>query len=196
MAKSLSAGITLDCLPLPCLAILSVSHAGGGRGANVVSVRTDSVQRTAHAEEFFAATGANVVHGGSRACYVPSTDNIHMPCIDFFPNARVSNCARAICAWPSAPPSWSGATPMPTSSSAPGENSNSCAPGSAVSSATFAARSRVIPGSRIALARCSISHCGSVIKSSVSASPAVFQRGTQLQDDPVAHLPVQARRSS
>jgi len=41
--------------------------------------------------------------------------------------------------------SWSGATPMPTSSSAPGENSNSCAPGSAVSSATFAVRSRVIP---------------------------------------------------
>ena len=47
-------------------------------------VRTDSVQRIANADAFFAATGANVVHGGSRACYVPSTDNIHMPCIDFF----------------------------------------------------------------------------------------------------------------
>src|ERR1700730_484030 len=35
-------------------------------------VRTDSVQRIGHAEDFFAATGANVVHGGSRACYVPS----------------------------------------------------------------------------------------------------------------------------
>jgi antirestriction protein ArdC len=41
--------------------------------------RTDSVQRIAHAEDFFTATGVNVVHGGSRACYVPSTDNIHMP---------------------------------------------------------------------------------------------------------------------
>ena len=50
--------------------------------------RTDSVQRIAHAEAFFAATGANVVHGGSRACYVPSTDNIHMPCIDFFRDAE------------------------------------------------------------------------------------------------------------
>jgi antirestriction protein ArdC len=48
----------------------------------------DSVQRIAHAESFFAATGANIVHGGSRACYVPSTDNIHMPCIDFFRNAE------------------------------------------------------------------------------------------------------------
>jgi antirestriction protein ArdC len=43
-----------------------------------------SVERIEHAETFLAATGANVVHGGSRACYVPSTDNIHMPCIDFF----------------------------------------------------------------------------------------------------------------
>jgi len=50
--------------------------------------RTDSVRRIAHAESFFAATGANVVHGGSRACYVPSTDNIHMPCIDFFRDAE------------------------------------------------------------------------------------------------------------
>ena len=44
----------------------------------------DSVQRISHVETYFAATGANVVHGGSRACYVPSTDNIHKPCIDFF----------------------------------------------------------------------------------------------------------------
>ena len=50
--------------------------------------RTDSVQRMAHADAFFAATGANVVHGGSRACYVPSTDNIHMPCINFFRDAE------------------------------------------------------------------------------------------------------------
>jgi antirestriction protein ArdC len=50
--------------------------------------RTDSVQRIAHAEAFFGTTGANVVHGGSRACYVPSTDNIHMPCIDFFRDAE------------------------------------------------------------------------------------------------------------
>jgi antirestriction protein ArdC len=50
--------------------------------------RTEAVQRIAHAEAFFAATGASVVHGGSRACYVISTDNIHMPCIDFFRDAE------------------------------------------------------------------------------------------------------------
>ncbi len=46
--------------------------------------RTATVQRIERVESFFAATGAKVVLGGSRACYVPSTDNIHMPCIDFF----------------------------------------------------------------------------------------------------------------
>jgi antirestriction protein ArdC len=50
--------------------------------------RTETVQRIAHVEAFFAATGASVVHGGSRACYVISTDNIHMPCIDFFRDAE------------------------------------------------------------------------------------------------------------
>jgi antirestriction protein ArdC len=50
--------------------------------------RIDSVQRIANADAFFVATGAKVVHGGSRACYVPSTDNIHMPCIDFFRDAE------------------------------------------------------------------------------------------------------------
>ena len=58
-------------------------------------VRTDSVQRIGHAEDFFAATGANVVHGGSRACYIPSTDNIHMPCIDFFRDAESYYAVRA-----------------------------------------------------------------------------------------------------
>ena len=46
--------------------------------------RSETVQRIERAESFFAATGAKVVSGGSRACYVPSTDNVHMPCIDFF----------------------------------------------------------------------------------------------------------------
>ena len=58
-------------------------------------VLTDPVQKIAHAEDFFAATGANVVHGGSRACYVPSTDNIHMPCIDFFRDAESYYAVRA-----------------------------------------------------------------------------------------------------
>jgi antirestriction protein ArdC len=48
---------------------------------------TETVQRIERAEAFFAATGANVVHGGSQACYVMSRDDIHMPCIDLFKDA-------------------------------------------------------------------------------------------------------------
>jgi len=50
--------------------------------------RAETVTRIERAEAFFDATGAKVVHGGSRACYVPSTDNVHMPCIDFFRDAE------------------------------------------------------------------------------------------------------------
>ncbi|MGD1035933.1 MAG: zincin-like metallopeptidase domain-containing protein [Roseiarcus sp.] len=48
----------------------------------------ESVQRIERAESFFAATRAQIVHGGGRACYVPRTDNIHMPCIDCFRDAE------------------------------------------------------------------------------------------------------------
>lgn len=48
---------------------------------------TADVECIERAEIFFAATRANVIHGGNRACYVPSTDNIHMPCIDLFRDA-------------------------------------------------------------------------------------------------------------
>jgi len=50
-------------------------------------IQLDPVERVERADSFFKATGVNIVHGGSRACYVPSTDNIHMPCIDFFEDA-------------------------------------------------------------------------------------------------------------
>lgn len=44
----------------------------------------DPVQRIAHAEEFFAATQANIQHGGSSAFYVPSEDRIQIPPFDTF----------------------------------------------------------------------------------------------------------------
>jgi antirestriction protein ArdC len=47
------------------------------------------------AEAFVAATGANIVHGGSRACYVPRTENIHMPPRDVFIGTATSTAAEA-----------------------------------------------------------------------------------------------------
>jgi antirestriction protein ArdC len=46
--------------------------------------RGETVQRIAHAESFFAATGATVHHGGNRAYYSVSTDHVQMPPIEAF----------------------------------------------------------------------------------------------------------------
>jgi antirestriction protein ArdC len=50
--------------------------------------KAEPVARIERADAFFAATGASIVHGGCRACYVPRTDNIHMPYIDCFRDAE------------------------------------------------------------------------------------------------------------
>ena len=47
----------------------------------------EAVQRISRADAFFAATGVSIIHGGNRACYVPATDTIHMPRIEFFEDA-------------------------------------------------------------------------------------------------------------
>ena len=41
-------------------------------------------ERIDHAEAFFAAIGADIRHGGARACYVPSLDQIRMPPFEAF----------------------------------------------------------------------------------------------------------------
>jgi hypothetical protein len=49
--------------------------------------RHDGPARIQHADTFFASSGASIVHGGTTACYVTGTDNIHTPCIDLFRDA-------------------------------------------------------------------------------------------------------------
>jgi antirestriction protein ArdC len=50
--------------------------------------RTDSVQRIARAESFFAATGVSIRHGGNRAYYSVSTDHVQMPPFESFRDAE------------------------------------------------------------------------------------------------------------
>jgi antirestriction protein ArdC len=50
--------------------------------------RAETMQRIAHAESFFAATGANVRHGGNRAFYSPSTDHVQIPPFESFRDAE------------------------------------------------------------------------------------------------------------
>jgi antirestriction protein ArdC len=56
---------------------------------------TNPIEPIKRAEVFITATGANIVHGGSRACYVPRTDNIHMPPRDAFLGTATSSAAEA-----------------------------------------------------------------------------------------------------
>jgi antirestriction protein ArdC len=48
-----------------------------------------------HAEAFVAATGANILHGGDRAFYRPSTDSIHLPSRDAFTGSQTSSAVEA-----------------------------------------------------------------------------------------------------
>jgi len=54
----------------------------------VTAPRLDPVHRIERADAFFAATGAQIMHGGGEACYIQRTDLIHMPCIDVFRDAE------------------------------------------------------------------------------------------------------------
>ena len=48
----------------------------------------DTVQRIAHAEEFFAATRADIRHGGNRAYFSPAHDFVQMPPFEAFADAE------------------------------------------------------------------------------------------------------------
>jgi antirestriction protein ArdC len=50
--------------------------------------RTETVQRIERAESFFAATRADVRHGGTAACYAVSQDLVRMPHIESFRDAE------------------------------------------------------------------------------------------------------------
>ncbi len=55
----------------------------------------DAVSPVESAERFVAQTGAKVLSGGSRACYVPSLDEIHMPGRQAFVGSATSSAGEA-----------------------------------------------------------------------------------------------------
>lgn len=61
----------------------------------------ETVQRIAHAEAFFAATGADIRHGGNRAYFSPVEDKVQMPPIEAFRDAEAyyATLAHEVCHW-------------------------------------------------------------------------------------------------
>lgn len=62
---------------------------------------TDPVQRIAHADQFFAATGADIRHGGNRAYYNAGSDHVQMPLFQSFrsPEAHAATLAHELVHW-------------------------------------------------------------------------------------------------
>lgn len=61
----------------------------------------DPVERIAHADAFFDATGARIVYGGAQAFYAPSTDHIQLPPFESFrdPESFVATRAHETIHW-------------------------------------------------------------------------------------------------
>jgi antirestriction protein ArdC len=67
----------------------------------VAQPRLDAAQRIAHAEAFFAATGAEVRHGGAQAYYALQPDYVQMPPFESFedPEAYYATLAHECTHW-------------------------------------------------------------------------------------------------
>lgn len=65
----------------------------------------DPIARIAHADRFFANTGALIRHGGHGAFYVPSRDHIQMPAFEAFRDAEsyVAILSHELTHWTAAP---------------------------------------------------------------------------------------------
>jgi antirestriction protein ArdC len=61
----------------------------------------NAVERIAHADHFFAATGAEIRYGGNRAYYAQELDYIQMPPIEAFTNAEAfyATVSHEACHW-------------------------------------------------------------------------------------------------
>jgi antirestriction protein ArdC len=90
-------GIERDIPFLKAYAVFCVDQIEGlpehyyGRPATV----STPIERNAHADAFFANTGAVVRHGGTMAFYAPSSDHIQMPPIESFRDAESYVAVRA-----------------------------------------------------------------------------------------------------
>lgn len=56
--------------------------------AKPVKKARTAAQRIEHADAFFSALNIEVMHGGSRACYIPSIDQINLPHFEQFKTAE------------------------------------------------------------------------------------------------------------
>ena len=83
---------------IPICKAYTVFNAEQVDGADNVLPRDDSVDNAedgaetiANAEALIASTGADIQHGGNRACYIPSVDRIELPAPEDFTASKYSS---------------------------------------------------------------------------------------------------------
>ena len=64
--------------------VFAAEQVDGAESYLVAESERPQCERITEADAYFAAVGANVVHGGNVACYVPSTDTVHLPWLTQF----------------------------------------------------------------------------------------------------------------
>jgi len=67
--------------------VFNCAHAEGYEVETRASGLTDD-ERVSEADALVNATGADIVHGGDRACFIPSIDQINMPRFETFHNGH------------------------------------------------------------------------------------------------------------
>lgn len=93
-----------DVLMAKGYSVFNAAQVDGWAAPQAPSTDDSPDIRIAHAEAFFAATGATIRHGGNRAFYAPSIDAIQMPRIAQFdePTAYYATLAHEATHWTSA----------------------------------------------------------------------------------------------
>jgi len=72
----------------PMLRYFTVFNADQVDGWDLPEAPVTLFNRNAECERIINDTGAQIVHGGGRACYIPSVDQIHMPKFEDFHTAE------------------------------------------------------------------------------------------------------------
>lgn len=72
----------------PILRYYNVFNADQVEGWNVIDAPAAEFDRNAECERIISDTGAIIRHGGDRACFIPSIDEIHLPQFETFHHAE------------------------------------------------------------------------------------------------------------
>lgn len=76
--------VTGEETKIPMLKSYVVFNASDVDGVSFETPKLTEIDRDANCERFIKETRAKILHGGGRACYIPTIDEVHMPQAESF----------------------------------------------------------------------------------------------------------------